>query len=165
MFYFTNVHFVLYPEHHPCTASWETWWCFSLTSCFFFFLSNSPIESCQNFYKDFTLQIDMAFNVFFLLYFGLRVSLGHSLGSRGHPLPHPPPASALAGRTKPSVSWGDRRPAFWFSVCESPCPSTAFSEDVLIVFTGGEIGIAIIIKPPLTECVSSLCSNTRALFP
>uniref|UniRef100_A0A668TLM4 BK channel n=1 Tax=Oreochromis aureus TaxID=47969 RepID=A0A668TLM4_OREAU len=33
---------------------------------------NSPIESCQNFYKDFTLQIDMAFNVFFLLYFGLR---------------------------------------------------------------------------------------------
>lgn len=39
-----------------------------------FLLSNSPIESCQNFYKDFTLQIDMAFNVFFLLYFGLRVS-------------------------------------------------------------------------------------------
>lgn len=37
----------------------------------------SPIESCQNFYKDFTLQIDMAFNVFFLLYFGLRVSLPH----------------------------------------------------------------------------------------
>ncbi|MGH0131362.1 UNVERIFIED_CONTAM: hypothetical protein FKN15_046300 [Acipenser sinensis] len=31
-----------------------------------------PIESCQNFYKDTTLQIDMAFNVFFLLYFGLR---------------------------------------------------------------------------------------------
>uniref|UniRef100_A0AAY4C7B9 Calcium-activated potassium channel subunit alpha-1 n=1 Tax=Denticeps clupeoides TaxID=299321 RepID=A0AAY4C7B9_9TELE len=38
----------------------------------FFFLLHSPIESCQNFYKDFTLQIDMAFNVFFLLYFGLR---------------------------------------------------------------------------------------------
>lgn len=37
-------------------------------------LVSSPIESCQNFYKDFTLQIDMAFNVFFLLYFGLRVS-------------------------------------------------------------------------------------------
>uniref|UniRef100_A0A8C5I6F9 Calcium-activated potassium channel subunit alpha-1 n=1 Tax=Gouania willdenowi TaxID=441366 RepID=A0A8C5I6F9_GOUWI len=36
------------------------------------FLCDSPIESCQNFYKDFTLQIDMAFNVFFLLYFGLR---------------------------------------------------------------------------------------------
>ncbi|EPY84614.1 hypothetical protein CB1_000463035 [Camelus ferus] len=34
--------------------------------------SKCPIESCQNFYKDFTLQIDMAFNVFFLLYFGLR---------------------------------------------------------------------------------------------
>uniref|UniRef100_A0AAV2JP04 BK channel n=1 Tax=Knipowitschia caucasica TaxID=637954 RepID=A0AAV2JP04_KNICA len=33
---------------------------------------HGPIESCQNFYKDFTLQIDMAFNVFFLLYFGLR---------------------------------------------------------------------------------------------
>ncbi|KAI4874443.1 hypothetical protein NFI96_007474 [Prochilodus magdalenae] len=31
-----------------------------------------PIESCQNFDKDITLQIDMAFNVFFLLYFGLR---------------------------------------------------------------------------------------------
>uniref|UniRef100_A0A668A8D6 Calcium-activated potassium channel subunit alpha-1 n=1 Tax=Myripristis murdjan TaxID=586833 RepID=A0A668A8D6_9TELE len=38
----------------------------------FLLLSYSPIESCQNFYKDFTLQIDMAFNVFFLLYFGLR---------------------------------------------------------------------------------------------
>lgn len=38
------------------------------------FSLHSPIESCQNFYKDFTLQIDMAFNVFFLLYFGLRVS-------------------------------------------------------------------------------------------
>uniref|UniRef100_A0A672VFD2 Calcium-activated potassium channel subunit alpha-1 n=1 Tax=Strigops habroptila TaxID=2489341 RepID=A0A672VFD2_STRHB len=34
--------------------------------------TSGPIESCQNFYKDFTLQIDMAFNVFFLLYFGLR---------------------------------------------------------------------------------------------
>lgn len=43
----------------------------------FLSLSNSPIESCQNFYKDFTLQIDMAFNVFFLLYFGLRVSRTH----------------------------------------------------------------------------------------
>lgn len=40
----------------------------------YFPLPNSPIESCQNFYKDFTLQIDMAFNIFFLLYFGLRVS-------------------------------------------------------------------------------------------
>uniref|UniRef100_A0A4W5JHP0 BK channel n=1 Tax=Hucho hucho TaxID=62062 RepID=A0A4W5JHP0_9TELE len=39
---------------------------------FCFVFSDSPIESCQNFYKDFTLQIDMAFNVFFLLYFGLR---------------------------------------------------------------------------------------------
>uniref|UniRef100_A0A8C8HTL2 Calcium-activated potassium channel subunit alpha-1 n=1 Tax=Oncorhynchus tshawytscha TaxID=74940 RepID=A0A8C8HTL2_ONCTS len=37
-----------------------------------FCLFYSPIESCQNFYKDFTLQIDMFFNVFFLLYFGLR---------------------------------------------------------------------------------------------
>ncbi|KAJ6661816.1 hypothetical protein lerEdw1_013338, partial [Lerista edwardsae] len=35
-------------------------------------MGEHPIESCQNFYKDFTLQIDMAFNVFFLLYFGLR---------------------------------------------------------------------------------------------
>ncbi|MEQ2302876.1 Calcium-activated potassium channel subunit alpha-1, partial [Ameca splendens] len=31
-----------------------------------------PIESCQTFYEDFTLQIDMACNIFFLLYFGLR---------------------------------------------------------------------------------------------
>ncbi|XP_030628963.1 calcium-activated potassium channel subunit alpha-1 isoform X4 [Chanos chanos] len=38
----------------------------------YFIDSSDPIESCQNFNKDFTLQIDMAFNVFFLLYFGLR---------------------------------------------------------------------------------------------
>ncbi|XP_029608193.1 calcium-activated potassium channel subunit alpha-1 isoform X3 [Salmo trutta] len=38
----------------------------------YFIDSSDPIESCQNFYKDFTLQIDMFFNVFFLLYFGLR---------------------------------------------------------------------------------------------
>ncbi|XP_041671150.1 calcium-activated potassium channel subunit alpha-1-like isoform X6 [Cheilinus undulatus] len=38
----------------------------------YFIDSSDPIESCQNFYKDFTLQIDMAFNIFFLLYFGLR---------------------------------------------------------------------------------------------
>ncbi|XP_077585037.1 calcium-activated potassium channel subunit alpha-1 isoform X13 [Stigmatopora nigra] len=38
----------------------------------YFIDSADPIESCQNFYEDFTLQIDMAFNVFFLLYFGLR---------------------------------------------------------------------------------------------
>ncbi|XP_008312725.1 calcium-activated potassium channel subunit alpha-1 isoform X7 [Cynoglossus semilaevis] len=38
----------------------------------YFIDSYDPIESCQNFYKNLTLQIDMAFNVFFLLYFGLR---------------------------------------------------------------------------------------------
>ncbi|XP_077087009.1 calcium-activated potassium channel subunit alpha-1-like isoform X18 [Siphateles boraxobius] len=38
----------------------------------YFIDSSDPIESCQHFQKDFTLQIDMAFNVFFLLYFGLR---------------------------------------------------------------------------------------------
>ncbi|XP_015243586.1 calcium-activated potassium channel subunit alpha-1a isoform X22 [Cyprinodon tularosa] len=38
----------------------------------YFIDSSDPIESCQYFYQDFTLQIDMAFNVFFLLYFGLR---------------------------------------------------------------------------------------------
>uniref|UniRef100_A0A8C7QHA5 BK channel n=1 Tax=Oncorhynchus mykiss TaxID=8022 RepID=A0A8C7QHA5_ONCMY len=42
------------------------------TAALFQCIHNFPIESCQNFYKDFTLQIDMAFNVFFLLYFGLR---------------------------------------------------------------------------------------------
>ena len=29
---------------------------------------------CKNFFEDTTLQIDLAFNLFFLLYFGLRVS-------------------------------------------------------------------------------------------
>ncbi|XP_077406296.1 calcium-activated potassium channel subunit alpha-1a-like isoform X1 [Vanacampus margaritifer] len=38
----------------------------------YFIDSSDPIESCQNFYQDVTLQIDMAFNIFFLLYFGLR---------------------------------------------------------------------------------------------
>ncbi|XP_052467959.1 calcium-activated potassium channel subunit alpha-1 isoform X5 [Carassius gibelio] len=38
----------------------------------YFIDSSKPIESCQQFHKDYTLQIDMAFNVFFLLYFGLR---------------------------------------------------------------------------------------------
>ncbi|XP_050979715.1 calcium-activated potassium channel subunit alpha-1-like isoform X6 [Labeo rohita] len=38
----------------------------------YFIDSSKPIESCQHFDKDYTLQIDMAFNVFFLLYFGLR---------------------------------------------------------------------------------------------
>ncbi|XP_029465377.1 calcium-activated potassium channel subunit alpha-1 isoform X2 [Rhinatrema bivittatum] len=38
----------------------------------YFIDSSNPIESCQHFYKDLTLQIDMAFNIFFLLYFGLR---------------------------------------------------------------------------------------------
>ncbi|KAM8923757.1 calcium-activated potassium channel subunit alpha-1 isoform 1-T1 [Pelodytes ibericus] len=38
----------------------------------YFIDSSNEIESCQHFYKDVTLQIDMAFNIFFLLYFGLR---------------------------------------------------------------------------------------------
>ncbi|XP_058262707.1 calcium-activated potassium channel subunit alpha-1-like isoform X3 [Hemibagrus wyckioides] len=38
----------------------------------YFIDSSNPIESCQHFDKDFTLQIDMGFNIFFLLYFGLR---------------------------------------------------------------------------------------------
>lgn len=38
----------------------------------YFIDSSNDIETCQNFYKDFTLQIDMTFNIFFLLYFGLR---------------------------------------------------------------------------------------------
>ncbi|XP_053541215.1 calcium-activated potassium channel subunit alpha-1 isoform X5 [Ictalurus punctatus] len=38
----------------------------------YFIDSSSPIESCPHFDKEFTLQIDMAFNIFFLLYFGLR---------------------------------------------------------------------------------------------
>uniref|UniRef100_A0A8C7U1H5 Calcium-activated potassium channel subunit alpha-1 n=1 Tax=Oncorhynchus mykiss TaxID=8022 RepID=A0A8C7U1H5_ONCMY len=50
-----------------CVCSMNIYVTFS-SFCLFY----SPIESCQNFYKDFTLQIDMFFNVFFLLYFGLR---------------------------------------------------------------------------------------------
>lgn len=55
--------------------------------------SDSPIESCQNFYTDFTLQIDMGFNIFFLLYFGLRVGVASnprpsSLPSVTSALPH-----------------------------------------------------------------------------
>ena len=46
----------------------------------------SEIESCQNFTKDLTLQIDMAFNVFFLLYFGLRVSVWYHRHSSDCPL-------------------------------------------------------------------------------
>ncbi|XP_062858769.1 calcium-activated potassium channel subunit alpha-1-like isoform X1 [Trichomycterus rosablanca] len=38
----------------------------------YFIDSSAPIESCPHFDQDFTLQIDMAFNIFFLLYFGLR---------------------------------------------------------------------------------------------
>nr|XP_039272746.1 calcium-activated potassium channel subunit alpha-1-like [Styela clava] len=38
----------------------------------YFIDSSDPIETCKNFYTDTTLQIDMAFNLFFLLYFGLR---------------------------------------------------------------------------------------------
>ncbi|XP_030195423.1 calcium-activated potassium channel subunit alpha-1 isoform X7 [Gadus morhua] len=38
----------------------------------YFIDSSDAIESCHYFYEDYTLQIDMAFNVFFLLYFGLR---------------------------------------------------------------------------------------------
>lgn len=91
----------------PLCGLRETGRCLSLTPCFFFFLSNSPIESCQNFYKDFTLQIDMAFNVFFLLYFGLRVSWSntawsHHGGAGLVPQGHPPPESALTGRQSPA---------------------------------------------------------------
>ncbi|XP_065128260.2 calcium-activated potassium channel subunit alpha-1a-like isoform X9 [Paramisgurnus dabryanus] len=38
----------------------------------YFIDSSDAIESCHEFDKNITLQIDMAFNVFFLLYFGLR---------------------------------------------------------------------------------------------
>ncbi|XP_076855986.1 calcium-activated potassium channel subunit alpha-1-like isoform X2 [Brachyhypopomus gauderio] len=38
----------------------------------YFIDSSDPIESCQDFSKDLSLQVDMVFNIFFLLYFGLR---------------------------------------------------------------------------------------------
>lgn len=70
-FYFIHIYTVvmsLLVKLNLLLCSW--WW----TLTHFASVFNSPIESCQNFYKDFTLQIDMAFNVFFLLYFGLRVN-------------------------------------------------------------------------------------------
>nr|CAB3258057.1 calcium-activated potassium channel subunit alpha-1-like [Phallusia mammillata] len=38
----------------------------------YFIDSSDPIETCKNFFTDTTLQVDLAFNLFFLLYFGLR---------------------------------------------------------------------------------------------
>ncbi|XP_076855991.1 calcium-activated potassium channel subunit alpha-1-like [Brachyhypopomus gauderio] len=38
----------------------------------YFIDSADPIESCPDFRTDFTLQVDMVLNIFFLLYFGLR---------------------------------------------------------------------------------------------
>ena len=38
----------------------------------YFIDSKEKIETCKNFYTDRMLQVDMAFNVFFLIYFGLR---------------------------------------------------------------------------------------------
>lgn len=38
----------------------------------YFIDSSNPVETCKTFYQDKTLQIDTGFNVFFLLYFGLR---------------------------------------------------------------------------------------------
>lgn len=93
----------------------KMWWCFSFTSCFFFFLSNSPIESCQNFYKDFTLQIDMAFNVFFLLYFGLRVSLAGwlslAVGCAGYTQGSPPSHICCFGHGE--VQWSYDEQCTW----------------------------------------------------
>ena len=38
----------------------------------YFIDSSDKIETCKNFKEDRTLQLDMVFNVFFLIYFGLR---------------------------------------------------------------------------------------------
>ncbi|XP_076799538.1 calcium-activated potassium channel subunit alpha-1-like isoform X3 [Clavelina lepadiformis] len=38
----------------------------------YFIDSSEEIETCKHFFTDTTLQIDLAFNIFFLLYFGLR---------------------------------------------------------------------------------------------
>lgn len=128
MFYFLNIHFVLYPEHHHCTMLWETWWCVSFTLCFFFFLSNSPIESCQNFYKDFTLQIDMAFNVFFLLYFGLRVSLGNTAQYHKGACKSGTQCLLLQARWSSVFPGRQCICVLIFSLWESPLLSTPFSE-------------------------------------
>lgn len=106
----------------PLRSLRETGWCLSLTPCFFFFLSNSPIESCQNFYKDFTLQIDMAFNVFFLLYFGLRVSWSNTARYRHggcKSCSEGPSSTSLCSRrqTKPSVPRGHSSPASRVFAC------------------------------------------------
>lgn len=142
-----------------------------MTPCLFFFLSNSPIESCQNFYKDFTLQIDMAFNVFFLLYFGLRVSGNNPAwyhhGECKSCSQGPSSISVCSrGQRKPSVLRGRSSPASRVSAC-----GRAFSLEqhflmyMFIVFTGGEMGIEITIMPPRANCFSSFYSDRRALFP
>ena len=133
------------PQAPPLHSMWETWWCFSFTLCFFFFLSNSPIESCQNFYKDFTLQIDMAFNVFFLLYFGLRVSWSNTAqcdngGASLVPRGHTPPASALAGRQSPVFPGETADLRSDFLSVRGLSSAHNFLKYMLIVFTGGEIG-------------------------
>lgn len=65
------MYFILYVHIYEVPIHEFVW---NWINIYLFLFLHSPIESCQNFYKDFTLQIDMAFNVFFLLYFGLRVS-------------------------------------------------------------------------------------------
>lgn len=170
MFDSMDIHFVLYPEHQHCTALWKTWWCFPFTSCFFFFLSNSPIESCQNFYKDFTLQIDMAFNVFFLLYFGLRVSLRNPARCCNGACKSCPqgrfPVSVCSRRADEAQCFQGRQQTriLIFRLWESPFFSSAFSE-VHVSFVPRRRNRDWNHRIPLlVDCFSSLYSNMSALF-
>lgn len=135
----------------------------------FFLPSNSPIESCQNFYKDFTLQIDMAFNVFFLLYFGLRVSLsssaGRSWGVRACTRGRPGAAPALLQADGAQGSRGDNRLPSGFQPRGVPGPQGSVFRSPCYLCSRGGAGIEITIIPPLAHCFSSLYSNRRALFP
>lgn len=153
MFQSTNIHFVLYPEYHYYTVCGSLDDAFHLPLAFFFFLSNSPIESCQNFYKDFTLQIDMAFNVFFLLYFGLRVSLIPTTRYHdGASCAHRPSPSSICSCTGEAQCFQGRQethiPIF------SSFLNLAFSEVFVKIFSqGGDTGIEIIV---MANCFSSL---------
>lgn len=153
-----EIHFVLYPELQYYTVRV---WCdeiFHLPLAFFFFLSNSPIESCQNFYKDFTLQIDMAFNVFFLLYFGLRVSLIPQLCHHGAACPQGPcPAGLCSCRDEARCFQGWKQTHVLIcSVWKSFFLNFTFSEGHVKIFQGGETGIDVANMSLLAECLSSL---------
>ena len=101
----------------------------------------------------------MAFNVFFLLYFGLRVSWSNTAqcdngGASLVPRGHTPPASALAGRQSPVFPGETADLCSDFLSVRGLSSAHNFLKYMLIVFTGGEIGIRITNIPPLADFLS-----------